>query len=612
MLLNYGLLSSLSFEPALPTPAEFYHTTITVGDGNANAFVYAPEGYDNYIPDGGWPLIIFFGGDGTSNSNTALNSNQSMSTSDNLTYTHTPSLFGFRMMVSTIVIKVNGTPIAWGKQGGTIEGAGVTGTVTSFDHDDPSTNSSPTISVTFDTSQAGNTITCDYVRSAMLIEGVPRWANYGETFDNRAVVICIQNIGNFTDFDRDYWDKTVEYAWNNFTINPNRISAAGISRGGRQIINRFSDGTNTSVLKTRYQFWINTSTGVVYTSSGSGRVESGLASLVVGTADWGGTFTASNYTDIGIAGVHGTGDGTLTNSTPTFAGTLGGNNEPPYILNIPAAGHNRDVWDGKCFKRLYRTHSNTGSLTDADWDWVDFILKYSKNALERATLFVEQAEKRRYGTEKDIIDYRHALRQVNALSSSDEKTALLSRLSTLKDDIDNGGTRWVINFHSSGNNESSPYVNFTGTTNGSLVSNIVDFDGNSSAVDVTLTTGTGAAMAAIASSRRSFTGGFSLTANNSGLETTSWPIGRITLGDLPSGTYTIRLYHNRGDANFTGNPRFWVEVNSTVKQEYSVLNTLIGYIEYTGLTQSQVQQIDIAKTEGNNPIFTILEIYKHP
>lgn len=593
------------------TEASFYHATKAVNLGNANLFVFRPL-HAHKPPVGGWPLVLFFAGDGTSNNNTATNANQSMSTSDNLTYTHTPSLFGFRMMVSTIVIKVNGTPVAWGKPGGTIEGTGVTGTVTSFDHDDPNTNSSPTISVTFGSSQSGNTITCDYVRSAMLIEGPPRWANFGETFDNRCVFIGIQNIRNSADYDRDNWDKVVEYAWNNFTINPNRISAAGISRGGRQIINRFNDATNSSVLKTRYQFWIDTTTGVVYTSSGAGRVESGVTSIVCGTADWGGTFTAANYTNIGIAGAHGTGDGVLTNTTPTFAGTLQGNNEPPYFRNVAGGGHTRDIWDGKCFKRLYRVGGATGSLPTAEWDWVDFILKYSRNALERATLHVEQAEKRRYGTEKDIIDYRHALRQVNALSASDEKTALLARLATLLTAIENGGTRWVVNFHSSGNSEASPYANFSSSTEGDSISNILDFAGNSSPVDVALTLGTGAAMAAIGSTRRSHTGGFSKTANLSGLECTSWPIGRITFNDLPTGTYTIRIYHNRGDANFSANPRFWVEVNSEVKQEYSVVNTLIGYIEYTGLTQAQVAQVNIAKTEGNNPVLTMIELYKHP
>lgn len=63
-VIGFGFLSGGNTPPVVPTPAEFYHDTITVGDGSANAFVYAPEGYDNVIPDGGWPLIICFQGDG--------------------------------------------------------------------------------------------------------------------------------------------------------------------------------------------------------------------------------------------------------------------------------------------------------------------------------------------------------------------------------------------------------------------------------------------------------------------------------------------------------------------------------------------------------------------
>lgn len=592
-----------------PTPAEFYHDTITVSDGNANAFVYAPEGYDNVVPSGGWPLIIFFGGDGTSGATTRTFTAVAMSTSDNLTYTHSPTAALFRVMPSTIVIKVNGTPVAWGKPGGDIEGVGVTGSIEDFDRDEQDSNTSPTVTVVFDSSQSGNTITYDYIDTTVVAEGPMRWANLGDTFDNRAVVICIQNIPSTADYDRDYWDKTVEYAWNNFTINPNRISAAGISRGGRQIIDRFSDASNSSVLKTRYQFWINTTTGVVYTSADTGRVESGVCSIVTGTASYGGTFTAANYTDIGWAAVHGTGDSVLTNTTYSMAATLSGNNEPIYVRNVPSAGHNRDVWDGKCFKRLYRVGPSVGSLTTAEFDWVDFLLKYSKNALECATLHVEQAEKRRYNTEKDIIDYRHALRKVNALSSSDEKTALLSRLASLKTDIDNGGTRWVINFHNSGNDEASPYNNL-GTVS-TTISNIVDFDGGSTGLDFRLDTDPGVGFAAITSARRSFTGGFTKKANDSGLGLGGWPPADFQCTDVPSGTYTVRFYHNVGVGNYSTTPEISVTLNSETKIGYSAINTLIGYVEFTGVPHTALASFSAARNT-NDTYLTMIELYKHP
>ena len=587
------------------TQSIFYHDNITVSDGSANIFVYAPKGYDNYIPSNGWPLIICFQGDGTSNNTTRTFTGVAMSTGDNLTYTNSPTPALYRIMPSSIIIKVNGTPVAWGTQGGTITGVGVSGSITSFDRDEANTNTSPNISVTFDSSQAGNTITFDYVDSTMLAEGSPRWINLGDNLDDRAVYIAIQNIQSNTDFDIDYWDKVVEYAWNNFTINPNRISGVGISRGGRGMID------SPGVLKNRYQFWINETTGVVYTSAGAGRVESGVASIVAGTTSYGGTFTAANYTNIGIAIVHGTSDGTLTNTSYNLAATLSGNNEPLYNLNVEGGFHNYDVWDGKCYKRLYRVGPVTGSITTADWDWVDFVLRYSKNQEERATLFVEQVEKRRYNTEKDIIDYRHAARQVSALSAGATKTALEGRLSTVKSSIDGGGTRWVVNFHNTGNDEAAPYNNIGSSTAGTLISNIVNFDNGASSVDVELDTDPGVGVAAITSSRRSHTGGFTLKANNAGLGLSGWPFATFKLTDLPTGTYTVRIYGNSGVAGFGTAQTMYVNLNGSVTNTYSIGNTLIGYREYTGVSHTALAQFDIASTSGN-PYLTIMEIYKHP
>src|SRR5690606_17903787 len=74
------------------TPPNYFHTTITVGDGNANTFVYEPENLAT-PPPGGWPLVVVFLGDGTSNSATTKTTNTAISTSDNLTYTHTPTVW---------------------------------------------------------------------------------------------------------------------------------------------------------------------------------------------------------------------------------------------------------------------------------------------------------------------------------------------------------------------------------------------------------------------------------------------------------------------------------------------------------------------------------------
>ena len=58
-IIGLGFISGGDTPPVVPTPADFYHDTITVADGNANAFIYQPEDIDN-PPAGGWPLITAF------------------------------------------------------------------------------------------------------------------------------------------------------------------------------------------------------------------------------------------------------------------------------------------------------------------------------------------------------------------------------------------------------------------------------------------------------------------------------------------------------------------------------------------------------------------------
>lgn len=178
--------------------------------------------------------------------------------------------------------------------------------------------------------------------------------------------------------------------------------------------------------------------------------------------------------------------------------------------------------------------------------------------------------------------------------------------------LNNGGTRWVVNFHSSGQSESGNYVNFASSTAGTTVSNIVDFDGNSSTLDVELDTDPGGGMAAIASSRRSYTGGFSKTANNSGLVLTGWPTGTFNFTNIASGTYTIRIYVNNGVANFGTGQQAAVTINSVEKDAYAAINTLIGYIEFASVAHTTLSSNFTIYTYSGDPKLTMIELYKHP
>jgi hypothetical protein len=185
-------------------------------------------------------------------------------------------------------------------------------------------------------------------------------------------------------------------------------------------------------------------------------------------------------------------------------------------------------------------------------------------------------------------------------------------LATLKSTIDGGGTRWVVNFHSAGQNESSPYNNFASSTAGTTITNIPDFDGNATTLDIELDTDPGGGMAAITSTRRSLTGGFSKTANNSGLVLTGFPFGTFKMTGVPTGTYTVRFYHNVGVANFSTDPRIRITLNSETKSGYSAINTLVGYIEFTGVPHTALASFDTSYDTSANTTLTIIELFKHP
>ena len=597
-----------------PFQSDFFRTTIAVPDGNANVFVRTPYNVNN-PPIGGWPVVFFLGGDGTSGNNTNVLTGQAMSTSDDLTYTHTRTASLFRLMTGSVRILRNGFEVARSKAGGTIIGpGGITGSITNFNTNDPNTNTTPTISVTFPTSQAGNTITYNMVESTMITEGLPRFLNLGDSLDGRCIVIAIQNINSTNDLERAYFDNMVTYVWNNFSVNPKRFYTAAISRGGRQTIEQMADGANTSLIKTRNQFWIDVKLGTVFTSAAAGRVEAGIASIVTGTAGYGGTFTVANITDMGGLHVHATADATLSNTLPTYTATLSTANEPPYTLNWPGPfvgpSHSWELWDDQLYNRLYRN----GGTGTALMDYADFLLKYSKDPLERASLFVEQAEKRRYNTEKDIIDYRHAARQVASLSAGYQKTELENRLATLKAAIDGAGQRWVINFHSSGQAAGGNYVDIATDANSTTTSNMIDFDGNSTTLDlVEVTSPAGGGMAVVGSGRRSHTGGFSLTANNSGMSLSGFPFGTFNFTDMASGTYTIRFYISNGVANFGTVQEPAVTINGVEKRmNYASINSAIGFIEFASIPHTSLTSNFTVYTYSGSPKLTMIELYKHP
>ncbi len=582
--------------------SRFVHTTVTVSSNPVNIFAYIPAGINLMTKV---PLLLSYGGDGTDNNATTIVSGAAMSTGDNLTYTLSPSLGGNRVIAKTVVIKVNGTAAAYGQWGGSITGTGITtGTVGS------QSSGSPSMSVTFSSSQSGNTITMDYTHSAAFVEGAPFYMNAGDTFDDRGIVCFVQNRSNDADLAAGYFDEVVKYFWMNYDLDPNRISYTGLSRGGRQVLN---GGVSIDITH-RYKFWITNVDGVIVTSDPSDAVnytESGICALTGMTWQSGGTYTYANYNGIGVAGVMGTNDsgfGSVQNPNISLASNFGGTTliEYPLLLNIWNGTHSASVWHNEGYNRKYRV----GGSGVAGWDYIDFHWKFSRDLEACATLFVEQAEKKR-GVEVDqIIDYRHAVRKVAQLGSGAVKTALLARLVTLKTALDATIVWRTVIAHSNGSISPSEtgYNVITNHASSQSTGTLVD-DNGTTLTGISWAVGTnplGSGYQAELSSNRGVNnaGGFPVNVNRVGMKigTTACPVG---FTGQPSGTYTLRIWVNEGSGGFS-QKEFTATINGVTRTVFIQGNSLQGsttsnggYAEWTGLSSSDVGSYSMGRNTAD-------------
>lgn len=581
-----------------PTPATIVHTTVDIAASTpANVFIYEPEGIET-PPTNGWPVLLFYGGDGTDNNATTTVTGAAMSSGDTFTWTLTGANTGSNRILSTsVVIYDDAVEIARGQIGGTITGTNISSGSVGL------TGSSSTITITSSEALSGS-ITVDYIYSVMLQEGPPLTMNQGEDFDNRGIVVCVQSRLNDNDLTAGYLTEIVEYLWLNYTINPNRINATGLSRGARQI----GYATTAISINTYHTFWINETTGVVSTSDpGAGNVSSGYASLSLATMFIGGTYTnLTSFSKIGIAGVMGTSDA-FGNPMPSMAATWAGNTtawEYPYMLNLWGVTHSATAWHTNHY---YRKYGTVGGGT-APWDYVDFAWKYSKDDEECATLFVEQAEKRREGNEQDIFDYREAVRKVEQLSAGAVKTALEARLVTLKATLDSEIVwRTIINHTTAAITASGNINNQTTHVDNARVDDLVDDNGNTlTGIDWFIGNNplTSAYENEFGSSRGyNFTSGFPVNVNRAGMRISSTvcPVG---FAGLPTGTYTLRLFHNESAGSFTQ-----IELTATIggvaKTGYSQYNRMTGYLEWTGLDETDLANFNIGRNTGDTYVTAV-------
>lgn len=394
-------------------------------------------------------------------------------------------------------------------------------------------------------------------------EGLGQYLLAGDRPKN--VLICLlQNLISGSDFGRAEWDAIVTYMTANFRIDTNRMYATGLSDGAIGCENIFETRTNCAA----------------FLPVSSPSFTTGWSSGISGIGFW----QHQGTTDTTLGRTIG---GTLYNSNGA-GGPAIDLSPAPRTTYYYGQGHTSAVWDTQVYNRLERTDA-PGT---AKFDFVRFLKKFSLDHTQQATLFVENAE-----FSNDIVDYREALMLVNNLSSGGTKTALLSRLSTLKSIVDKGGVRYIISANQTGVTVGQTGINDWNATfaAGQGLTNIVDDTGGSSTLGVAIgnqfaSSSRDNAAGAFNAGRSKYKG-FKLEFNLGGL-VLNHPItnGSLIIGNIPSGKKIDVLIHNSHITGDDDNVAISAEssisatMNSVTKTQYSEYNNAY-YLQFTDVPE---------------------------
>lgn len=513
-------------------------TSNNVYSGSDKMLIYTPPGYDDNADN--YPLVLFYHGNGERGVATAGtysvgtgNSSQT-SWSGNMNNTN-------RLIHSEVIVEVEGVEVAWGHFG-IFTGTGITGT---YDYDD---NSNSSYSLVFSSAPtSGDAISIKYVRSNLLGTGPFRFLNLGDQPTN--IIYAAPQISRTeTGFDPSTeWDAALDYLINQgYRIDTNRIYITGLSLGGDMIVKLLTDRNPGSGY---------TWAAFVCAAPGS---DTGVPSSSPGTA-------YTNASNKGKLVVRGTSD-----SNGTFTGMMANNNGtdrefPVQMLQYWGIGHSSSLWDNKVYNRANRTDT-TGA---ADFDYLnDFLLLFSLNGEERATLWVERAE-----ITEDSGDYRVAARQVSLLSAGAAKSALESRLVSVSSAI---GIMMVVDIGHSSFTSGGNYNNLTSTASSSSVSALKNLlTGDNLGWTLTCVNAPSASPAAvnnIGSSHR-VTGrqfGFLMNTTRDGHEIdAAGTTGLYQISGLNNGkTYTLKIYAAMGQSSWSNRSEVEVVCDSTTKYAF--------------------------------------------
>jgi hypothetical protein len=406
------------------------------------------------------------------------------------------------------------------------------------------------------------------------------------------LIIIPQNFTFGVDYGSTEFNAAITYMTAHYRVNTNRVYASGLSGGAigcRDVIQ-------------------NSSSAVAAVLPVSGPNVDGT--------NWGA------YNGIGFWQHHGASDGTFG---LTIGGTLywAGGFYSSAIDLTPAPrttyyfgkGHSSSVWDTEVYNRLERTDA-TGT---AKFDFIRWLKKYSKDASERATLFVENAE-----YTDNVVDYREALMLVNNLSSGTTKTNLLARLVTQKAVVDKAGTRYIVSANTLFYTVSLTGINDWNATfaAGQGLTNLVDDTGGSSSLSFTVTNQFASSVrdnnAGDNNAGRQKFKGFKLEYNLSGLVLShSITNGRLTISNIPSGKkidVIIHHYHLTGDGDGSAmsvQSAISATMNSTTKTQYSAYNNAY-FLEFDDVPESSGSAtLDMKTVSTRDVVVTGFEILVH-
>lgn len=291
--------------------------------------------------------------------------------------------------------------------------------------------------------------------NTVLGEGLPLMLNQGDTLDGKFIVAFPGGPSGL-----DSWGQIIAgqmrpkhvYDWmiSHYNININQVYYTGLSLGA----------AGSFLMAEAYPALVTAFSAIAGSKSP--------------------TYPWATIRNIPVDTMHGMLD--QTQSTTNTIQTVGGLNAlsplprvAPKSSLIWGQGHGAGVWHDRYYRRL----NSPIAGNKATYDFHRWFLKYSKNAVEEGYGHVEYAE-----LYLSWLNYNEALKVVNALSASSDKTAMLARLAAVR------ATRWakayVIDIGSASYLSGAPINSLTSMNNGSAVTNLTDMESGASTKSLTI------------------------------------------------------------------------------------------------------------------------------